>query len=67
MTRAELLTPLPSTVITVIAFRDHDPDLAASSVVPGHLLCATDIRVVYFESLAWVHLSEGILFIALGV
>src|SRR3974390_2722369 len=38
----------PSTVITVVAFRDHDPDrpLAASSVVPGYLLCATDIRVV---------------------
>ena len=38
----------PLTVITVIAFRDHDPDrpFALSSVVPGHLLCATDIRVV---------------------
>jgi hypothetical protein len=56
-------------VITVIAFRDHDPDrpLATSSVVPGHLLCATHIRVVYFERLAWLHLSEGIFFVALGL
>jgi hypothetical protein len=38
----------PLTVITVIAFRDHDVDrsLAPSSVVRGHLLCAADIIVV---------------------
>jgi hypothetical protein len=59
----------PSTVITVIAFGDHNPDrpLAAGSVVPRHLLCTTDILVVQFESLAWLHVFERIFFVDVGL
>jgi hypothetical protein len=45
---AALLSANPLTVMTVVAFSDHDPNrsLAASSVVPRHFLRAADILVV---------------------
>jgi hypothetical protein len=45
---AALLSANPLTVMTVVAFCDHDPNrpLAASSVVPRHFLRTTDILVV---------------------
>ena len=45
---AALPSTNPFTVMTVVAFCDHDANrsLAASSVVPRHFLRATDIIVV---------------------
>jgi len=52
-------------VITIVAFGDHDVDrpLAASSVVPGHLLCTTNVIVIQFERVGRLHLLEGILLV----